>query len=141
MLSSVLLRVILFALAAGVAFGGVIVTPTVTFDGSLYTYDYQLGNTELSLAIFNFQLTMSGSTTGIFAPNEEWITATFPVGSETGIQWITMGLGIQHGAALSGFRVESSDAAGSATFRVDFDDFKTSIPGCHAGAEWSAGAG
>jgi len=134
MWSKVFPRVILFALAAGVAFGGVIVTPTVTSDGSLYTYDYQLENTELSAAIVNFQLTISGSTTGILAPNEEWLTETFPVGSETGIQWITMEFGIQLGEALSGFlRVISSDAAGPATFHVDFDDFKTSIPGSTQG--------
>jgi len=45
----------------------------------------------------------------------------------SGIQWTTMGSGIQPGGAPSGIRVISAGAAGPATFRVDFDDF-TSLP-------------
>jgi len=143
--SGVLPRVILFALAAGAAFGAVIAGHDVTIDGSLSTYVYQLANTEPSRAIVNFQLTSSGSHTQILVPNSDWLTATFAAGSGTGIQWIAMRSGIQPGGALSGFRVISSDAAGPATFRVDFDDFTSlPLPGfhvLHAWAEWSAGGG
>lgn len=57
MIRSPLLSLAWLVLLAGVARGSVIVTPSVTFDGRLYTCDYQLTNTAGSLAIFSSQLT------------------------------------------------------------------------------------
>jgi hypothetical protein len=123
-------------LVASVAFGGVIVTPTISFGGGLYTYDYLVSNTGVdpAAAVISFQLTISGSFSEILTPLN-WFSASFPAGGgETGIQWIDPNLaGILPGEALSGFGLTSSDAPGLATFQVVYDDLGTPPPGSTQG--------
>ena len=117
----------------------------VTINPSLYTWVYKVTHAEPSRAIINSQMAIPGSNSQILAPNSDWLTATFAVGSATGIQWSMIDSGMQPGGAPSEFRVISSKAADPATFSVDIDGFTSLLsPGfhvLHAGAEWSAGVG
>jgi hypothetical protein len=117
--------IILFLLASTPSAGAsVIVSPTSTFDGAKWTYDYSLFNSG-SDGIFIFGLDVSGSVLSISSP-AGWLASSQPVLSEVAIEWASndASVDVLPSGTLSGFTIVSSASPGTVTYSAIDESLK-----------------
>lgn len=94
------------------------VTPNVTQQGGLFTYEYTVDNNEGILDVIEFRLVVLTLPDELFAP-PDWMYGLEPRESgELVLYWIALGTGISVGGTQNGFIVQSRNTPGPASFEV-----------------------
>ena len=115
-----IVSVIAAALCVGQAGLAAIVTPSVTSDGSLFTYQYTVQNNSPNATI-QFRLTLPVFPEEIAIP-DEWIPSISDIGGTTVIEWNALFDGITIGTSFDGFAIKSPYEPGLVGFEVLYDD-------------------
>lgn len=115
-----IVSVIVAALCLGQAGLAAIVTPSVTSDGSTFTYQYTVQNNGPN-AIIQFRLTLPVFPDEILLP-DEWIPWVTDLGGTTLIEWNALFDGIAIGTSFDGFGITSQYPPGLVGFEVLYDD-------------------
>jgi|SRR5579872_1222270 len=141
----------------GVVSADVIVTPTITSNSGVYTYNYSINNTG-SDGIFSFGLSIFGPVFSSSGPSSAgWLIGTSaPVAGTVLVSWEStdVSFDVQSNGSLSGFKITSPNSPGPVQFSVldeslnEFDGQTTgpvapvsSVPEPNTGSLTALGAG